>query len=120
MDRKIVLDTNFLIDLLRFKIGLGALEDFQVFLPQSVFTELNAIAGKKSKEAMLARLALKLVKRKAITLLLSFKAKADEDLVEFARQGYTVATNDRKLREKLKKLGFKTIYLRSKKRIAMG
>jgi len=117
---KVVLDTNFLIDLFRFKIGIEALEDFQIFLPQSVMRELKLISKKKTRESILAKVALEVLKKKQVTILTSFKTKTDDDLIEFAKQGYIVATNDRELRKRLKRLGFKTIYLRARKKIAVG
>ncbi|MEM5879169.1 MAG: PIN domain-containing protein [Candidatus Aenigmatarchaeota archaeon] len=117
--RRVFLDTNFLIDLIRFKIGL---EEIQVFLQEpidffilsSTLKELQTIARNKGKSGNLAKVALEIVKSKGIKIL-ETEQSPDKAFLSLADKNTIIATNDSELRKKLKKLGIKTIYLRAKK-----
>ena len=115
----VVFDTNFLIDLTRYRVEFSLEEKTELIVTTSVLNELKTIASKRTKESKYASLALKWVKENKIKIL-KLKGKADEDLVSLAKKGFIVATNDRALRKKIKMLRGKTIYLRSRKKIAIG
>ena len=115
---KIIADTNFFIDLFRFKIHDT---DFsKIRITKSVYDELKSMSSKKTKESVYAKLALRMIKEKNVKILKSIKNKADDDLLEYSKKGYAIATNDRELRKRIKAFGGKTIYLRSKKKLAIG
>jgi rRNA-processing protein FCF1 len=116
---KVILDTNFLIDLVRFKIDLEEIpvllqEPVKLFVFSSTIQELKKIEKNKGKLGSLAKLALKLIKLKQIQVL-EEKESPDKAFLSIADKNTIIATNDSKLRKKLKKLGIKTIYLRAKK-----
>ena len=116
---KVVADTNFLIDVLKFRVNF--IEEYRnLFVTESILNELKFISSGKSKVGKYAKLALDMIKSGKIKALPKIKNKADEDLIEYAKKGFLIATNDRELRKRLKSLGFKTIYLRSRKKIAVG
>jgi rRNA-processing protein FCF1 len=117
--RRLILDTNFLIDLARFKIGLEEILDFleepvEFFVLSSSIEELKKIARNKGKSGNMAKLALKIIKLKKIEIL-EEKESPDKAFLSIADKNTIIATNDSKLRKKLKSLGIKTIYLRAKK-----
>jgi len=119
--RIIVLDTNFLIDVIRFKIDLDELDrlfltPFELFTLDSVIRELEEISKTRSKESKYAKVALELLKIKKIKIL-KVKETADKAILSLANEDTVVATNDIKLRKKLKASGIKTIYLKSKKQL---
>ncbi|MCS7093615.1 MAG: hypothetical protein RMJ18_00260 [Candidatus Aenigmarchaeota archaeon] len=118
---KILLDTNFLLDMIRFKINF---EDFypdekiEFFVSSSTINELKSISNKKTKEGRLALVALKMIENDGIKVVDSMKDRVDEDLIELAKnKNFIVATNDKDLRKKLKINNIKTICLKYKKRI---
>jgi rRNA-processing protein FCF1 len=123
---KILLDTNFLVDLARFKIDLNALADLldekcRMLVPEAVRTELGKIKSKYG------RVALKLVELYCIETIEYDSAckKTDDKIVDMAlnlgkESKVLVATNDAKLRERLKALGVKTIYLRARKHLEIS
>jgi len=121
---KIVLDTNFLIDLVRFKVDLTEIESF-VHEPYALATsgkvvaELKSLSKGNSKTSAYAKLALKLIDELHIQVIKSKQASADKEIIELAKESIT-ATNDKELRKKLKSFGKKTIYLKSKKHLAIG
>ena len=71
--RRLILDTNFLIDLAKFKIGLEEILDFleepvEFFVLSSSIEELKKIARNKGKSGNMAKLALKIIKLKKIQI----------------------------------------------------
>lgn len=123
--KKIFLDTNFLIDVVRFKINLEEIEEidsllgsYKLVVPTAVLDELEKISKTKKSERNFALLALKLVEKFSVEK--STKKNADSDLIAKADENSLVATNDSKLRKILKSKGIKTIYLRSRKHLEIG
>jgi rRNA-processing protein FCF1 len=122
MTLRILLDTNFLIDVLRYKLDFSifeALEEsVELFISSETLREIKSIANRKTKEGRLAMVALKLVESQKIKIVQSLKKEVDEDLLELAKkEGFIVATNDKDLKEKLKKENVRIICLRNKKKI---
>jgi rRNA-processing protein FCF1 len=118
---QVILDSNFLIDLIRFKIPLEEIfellgYDTKILTLSSVLNELEKIAKGKSKEAKYAKLALKLIDLKKIEIL-KIEKSVDEALFSLANEKTIIATNDKNLRKKLKEKGLKSIYIRAKKRL---
>jgi rRNA-processing protein FCF1 len=119
---KVLLDTNFLLDTLRYKVDFSIFQELEesteFFITSEALRELKSIANKKTKEGRLALIALKLVESQKIKIVQSLKKKVDEDLLELAKkEGFLVATNDKDLKEKLKKENVRIICLRNKKKI---
>lgn len=119
---KLVLDTNFLVDLARFKIDLVELHDLLEHVELCVFSktldELNSLKS-KAKHGKFAKIGLKLVESNRLTILES-NSKVDDSLLNLNPNYFIVATNDKKLRDKLKKTRMKTIYVRARKHLAIG
>ncbi|MBI5636075.1 hypothetical protein HY993_03890 [Candidatus Micrarchaeota archaeon] len=112
----VVLDTNFLLLPIEKKLDvyekIPLLFDDAVafYTPRQCFDELMAKREEKKFGA-----ALELA-RKKIRVVLVLSQKPDDAVVEACREYKAVAaTNDRQLREKLKKAGVKTIFLRGNK-----
>jgi len=119
---KILLDTNFLIDLVRYKVDIDFVNDIasgRLAVVEPVLEELKKISGSQLKERGFAEVALILLKKKNVEVLKSKKTNADEAIFSIATKN-VVATNDIQLRKRLRILGVKTIYLRAKKHLAMG
>jgi len=123
--KKVLLDTNFLIDLGRFGVSIDEIdrlvnERHELSVLRSVVNELKTIAGGQQEESKFAKLALMLIDLRSVKIIESEK-RADDAVVEVASsdKDTVVATNDFELKKKLKYLGIKTIYLRSKKHLAI-
>jgi rRNA-processing protein FCF1 len=52
--------------------------------------------------------------------VLNLNKKTDEALFSLADEKTIIATNDKNLRKKLREKGFKTIYVRAKKRLCLS
>jgi len=123
--KKVILDTNFVIDLIRFKIGLGEIEKLvdgkcRLIVPMTVFEELEKISGQKTMDGVFARIGLMLIKEKDIDIVGVKGKMTDKVIAEMAsEENAIVATNDVELRKSLRTSGVQTIYLRAKKHLAM-
>jgi rRNA-processing protein FCF1 len=112
---KIILDTNFLIDCIRFNINVkDELAGNELFVSKSILFEIERITERGTKESSLAKKALDFIKESDINILES-ENNVDESLVSYSRQGYVIATHDRELKKRLKKAGAKIIYIRQKR-----
>ncbi|GBE55201.1 Fcf1 [archaeon BMS3Bbin15] len=112
---KVALDTNFL--LLPFQLRVDIEEQLEellpgadIYVPSSVIRELIGLSHGKMKRD--AKLALELAKRYKVV---KTEAGGDEALVELAEKDYVIATNDKLLKEKIRKMGKAVIFLRQEK-----
>ena len=117
--KKILLDTSFLIDLVKFRIHLEEIgklveEKHEFYIPIQVTDEL------KKKKTWYAKAALKLIESLNLNIVENEEKDADKAILSLTNENTLVATNDKKLRTKLKKFGIKTIYLKGKKYLAIG
>jgi len=113
--RKAVLDTNFLISAVSWKIDFfGQMADYKLYVIPAVIDELNKLAEGRGKDGVAARIALALTERLSP---LPFEGKADTALLTATKEGYVVATQDIALREKIKAARGSVCYIRQKKLI---
>jgi len=113
---KIILDTNFLIDCIRFKIDLKKeLAGNELFVLDAISFEIEKIIERGSKESALAKLALEFINKNNFKKLKSNERDVDESLISYSKEGYAIATHDKVLKDKLKKAGARIIYIRQKR-----
>lgn len=122
--KKILLDTNFLLIPAVFKVDifteLQRICDFKykVYILDKSIKELQKIVEKqKGKHREAAKLALILIKFKKTGIISTKSRKSVDDILyELAGKGKDViiATQDKKLRKKIKNKGGKAIILRKK------
>lgn len=111
---KIILDTNFLIDCIRFKIDIKSeLRGNELFIVESIIPEIEKISKRKTKESPLAKITLEIISN--FKILESREKETDDSLIEYSKEGYAVATQDKVLKNKIKKIGGKVTYIRQKK-----
>jgi rRNA-processing protein FCF1 len=110
---KVILDTNFLIDCIRFRIDVkDELSGNEIYVLDSVMFEIDKIAQKETQEASLARMASEFIEKNEIMVLESKTKNADKALVAYAREGYAIATQDKGLKDKVKRGGGRVFYIR--------
>ena len=113
---KILLDTNFLLTMVRHKIqGFEDLKEkgkFEFFVLESVLGEMDALGGKDKKIRNEVRVVKEILKKNNVKVLGTDVPVVDDDLVQRSKE-YVVATNDKALRDKIRALGGKTAYIRS-------
>jgi len=122
--KKIILDTNFLIDLGRFGISIDEIgkvvsENYEMELVAPSLQELKKIAATNAEESKFAKYALMLIDLRKMKIL-ETPEFADNAILSFADKETIVATNDTALRGKLKAKGIRCIYVRAKKKLEIG
>jgi len=121
--KKIVLDTNFIIAALQFKIGLfSELRrvcdfGFEVCVLSASLGELEKLINNGNLlEKKQAALALRFIREKNIKVLTA-EGIVDDLLMGLDKQEFVIATQDARLRAKLKAKGYTTIVIRQKKHL---
>jgi len=113
--KTILFDTNFLVEIIKFKINLfSELErvcdfNFEVKVLDKTITELEKINSKESK------ISLNLIKKKIKIIKTESDKIVDDILLEIAGENTIVATQDKLLKKKLKQKNIKTLIIRQKK-----
>ena len=126
--KKIIIDTNFLISMVRFKIDLFSelqrICDFKytVFIVNGIVNELEKLAETgKPKDKIAAMISLELIKKKKIKIIKTpskNKRVKNVDLLilNLIKKGnFIVATQDKELKREIRKKGVPIIALRQKK-----
>jgi len=111
-----MLDTNFLLTMVRHKIH--GFEEIKSKLPAKFYVlsrvmwemEIKSKNDKKIKNE--ARIVKAILKSNNVTEIDSKLEDVDTELVGLSKK-YVVATNDKELRERIKSFGGRSIYIRS-------
>jgi hypothetical protein len=115
---RVVLDTNFILVPFQFGVDIKAeldrILDFKYVLctTDSVLRELESISQEKSKNGRAAKASLEMAKDLAV---IPSNGDADDALLALASKDTIICTNDKILKEKIKRKGAPLIYLRQKK-----
>jgi rRNA-processing protein FCF1 len=118
----VILDTNMLLVPFQFSINLDKsihdlLGTVEVVVPSSVLLELEGLAQENSK----AKSAIKFAKKYNVV---EVKEKGDRGIMEaihkFEDRKVYIATQDRNLCRKIRKMGYEVIILREGQRLAFA
>lgn len=120
--KKIILDTNFLLIPLQFRVDIFSELNricnfnYKIFIFEQSISELKNIMEKqKGKDKKAAQFALKLVKLKNIGIIKSGENDVDGLILDYASDDTIVATQDIRLKKQLLEKGASVIILRQKK-----
>ncbi|MBU1205024.1 MAG: hypothetical protein KKA61_04270 [Nanoarchaeota archaeon] len=126
--KKIIIDTNFLVSMVRFKVDLFSelqrICDFKymVCIVKGIINELEKLAETgKPKDKIAAMISLELIKKKKIKIIKTppkNKRVKNVDLLilNLIKKGnFIVATQDKELKREIRKKGVPIIALRQKK-----
>lgn len=124
----VVIDTNFLFIPYVYRIDIFSELNYlieagqKIIMPSSVINELNKISEQKGKNGLAAKLALKIIdNRKKSIEIISTDLLPDEWIVKFCKNNSAiVCTNDKVLKNKIKRLGAGVITLKSRSKIGFG
>ena len=125
--RGIILDTNFLMIPFTQNVDIFSEFDrvcdfpFELFIVSKTITELESIIAVQSgKDKHAAKLAKSLIDVKGVKIIDVAQGHTDDLILEVAQQrGYFVATQDKKLKDRLRKNSVPMIFLRQKKYIVV-
>ncbi|MBT4870586.1 MAG: hypothetical protein HON47_03365 [Candidatus Diapherotrites archaeon] len=113
---KILLDTNFLLNMVRYKIhGFEEIKNkipAQFFVLTRVLWEMEYKAKTDKKIRNEVRIVKEILKNNGVIELNSKIENVDTELMELSKE-YVIATNDKELRERIKSFGGRSIYIRS-------
>jgi rRNA-processing protein FCF1 len=122
-DTIIVLDSNAVMMLFEFSVDLeGELTrlfgKFKIFIPKPVINELKFLSEYgKGRKKHISKPALKLIEKYDV---IDINGKGDQAILNLAKKlNCIVLTNDKKLRNELKKLSLHTVYLRGKSKLVL-
>jgi rRNA-processing protein FCF1 len=120
---KVALDTNMLMAVGELKIDViegieKSIGKTEFFVPEEVIKEMEKLKEKNKTKKKNIVISEKLIK-KYCKILKGENKSADQRMQELAEKGFIVATNDKKLRKKIKNKGFKTAFVRQKKVIVV-
>lgn len=113
MIKKIILDTNFLLDSLKYKIDIFSelrriLDvNYEVFVLDKTLYELKKL--KKEK------LIFKLIEKYNIGIIETDDGIVDDLIVDLVNENYIVCTNDYELKKRVKEKNVSLISIRQKK-----
>lgn len=120
--KKIIIDTNFLLVPLQFKVDIFSEIDricnfnYELSIFDKSIGELKKIIEKQSgKDKKAAQFALKLIKLKNIGVIKSKNKDVDSLILENLDKDTIIATQDTKLKKDLLEKGASVIILRQKK-----
>jgi len=121
-DTVILLDSNAVMMLFEFSIDLeGELTrlfgKYKIIVPKTVINEIKFLSEhEKGRKKFIAKPALKLIEKYDV---IDADGNGDKAILDLAKKlKCIVLTNDKKLREKLKKLSLHTVYLRGKSKLS--
>jgi rRNA-processing protein FCF1 len=123
--RELILDTNFLLIPFQFKVDVFSEleylvdEPYQLVTSNQVTKELKKIAGKGGKTGAAGKFAIKLLEvNKGKIKFVETELSVDDWILEYSKENKAIAaTNDIKLKRRLKKYGIKVIGLRTKTKL---
>jgi len=122
-EKTVVLDSSAVMMLFEFSIDLEdeltrLLGRFRVVVPSPIVKELRYLSEQgKGKKRLIAKPALELIKKYEIV---DERGTGDDSVLSLAqRLNAIVITNDRVLKNRVKKTGLRIIYLRGKNRLVL-
>lgn len=122
----VILDTNFIFVPGYFGVDIiseieSIVPNAQISILEGSFRELDLIQEKlKGKQKRAAKLGLDIIKRNHVTVISTdSKEDVDDQLVEIARPGVIIATQDKELKKRIQDKGAKVIILRQKRYLQM-
>ncbi|MEM5799317.1 MAG: hypothetical protein QXZ43_01465 [Candidatus Aenigmatarchaeota archaeon] len=120
---KIIFDTNSLIYSIKYKIDIfkeiekNFQQPIELSITESVLKELDGISRSKKQSSVYARLSIHLIEKNNIKILPSRYKYTDRDILNLADRDSIVITNDKNLKELLKKRNIRTLSIREFKKI---
>ncbi|KAF5056065.1 PIN like domain protein [anaerobic digester metagenome] len=122
---RVLLDTNALLMPAQFGVDLydellALFGDFEPIALEEVVGELSGLARGRGRDAAAARVGLALVRRSTVVPSGSTAEGVDNRVIEYARrEGCTVVTNDRELRNALLREGVDVVSMRGQKTLEL-
>lgn len=120
---KVVLDSNFLLLPFQFKVDifeeLKRIMDakYEIYVTDGVIMELEKMSNARGTKGRLAREALKIAV--SLNKISAGISDVDDELFGLASKEVLICTNDKALKERIRKKRAPVIYLKQKKYLAI-
>lgn len=120
----VAFDTNMLLNIARFKVDVfaearGMLGQCEFVVPEQVNAELEKMAAKGLKLRKEVAIARELMAKNGVKTVKMRFSSADEALKNLALKA-VVATNDKELKDSVRELGGRVLFLRQRKYLEMA
>ena len=122
---RVLLDTNALLMPAQFRVDLydellALFGDFEPITLEEVIGELSGLSRGRGRDAAAARVGLAMARRSTVVPSGSTAEHVDDRLIEYARrEGCTVVTNDRQLRNALLGEGIDVVSMRRERTLEL-
>jgi uncharacterized protein len=122
---KVVIDTNMIISCVNFKIDLfeeirKLLGNVEIIITENIKNELEKLKKDGKNMEKTVNIAEKLLERNGIKVEESRVKPTDNELVELASKGFIIATNDKDLKQTIKRNSGQFLFIRKRKFIERG
>src|SRR3989338_2181497 len=122
LTNKVALDTNMLIAIKKLKIDVfeeikESIGKAEFLIPVQVIKEMQKLSEKNKNLEKASNIALQLIKKNKAKEIQSKEKDADKALIELAKKGIIIATNDKELKKKVLKVKGKILNIRKRKKI---
>ncbi|HZX34379.1 MAG TPA: PIN domain-containing protein [archaeon] len=119
LHNKVAFDTNMLLSIARFRVDVFTearklLGNTEFVVPKQVWEELMKASGKRGKIRAEAEIAIEISGKRGVKIVEVDARNADDALRKMAKDA-VIATNDKELKNSVKKLNGTVLYLRQKK-----
>ncbi len=115
----VAIDTNTLLNIARFRVDVFSeakkmFGNVEFVIPRQVMEELEEVSGKGAKLAKEVRIAKQVIGKNKVEIVEIGAKDADEALLKLAGKAI-IATNDKELKDSVRELNGRVLYLRQKK-----
>ena len=117
MPKTIILDTNFILDSIKFKIDIRS--EISRVLDESFTLSIFNITKNELRGKEHGKLALQLLEKLNVNLLETTQPNVDSAILHLDNNNLIVATADKKLKEKLKKRNIPILVIRQKQHLKL-
>ena len=110
---KVILDTNFLLTMVRYKIHaiteIRSQIPVEFFVLSGIIDEMQVLSKEKKIKKEVS-IVTQILEKNNVQGIISKLKNVDDELVSLSKE-YIVATNDKELRKRIREFGGKTIYI---------
>ena len=104
-----------MITCVKFKVDfMSELSGHKLFILDKVIEELEKVSEERGKDGISARIAMTLLEKNDVGVL-EAGTETDVALLLYGRRGYAIATQDTKLKRKLRNRRVRLVYLKQKR-----
>lgn len=117
MVKKILLDTNFILDCIKFHLDIKS--EISKVLDENFSLNIFDVTKKELREKKYENIALELINRFNVNIFNTDSSNVDQAIFALDKKDLIVATSDKKLKEKLKNSNIPILVIRQKRHLKL-